>query len=232
VRILKERREKWNGKGKYKEAAAPDTNGLPTLPEGWGNINLSNYVKIPEVFHKKLKRSHLRPNDVLINLVGASIGRCGIVPSSITDANINQAVAIIRLNYSLLPSYLMHLLLSPQLQKKIHGGKVETARPNISLEDLRQLVVPVPPLAEQRRIVAEVERRLSVCDKMEATITESLQKAESLRQSILKKSFEGKLLNKRELEEARNAPDWEPAEKLLERIRQEKARTGEKKRKR
>ena len=57
---------------------------------------------------------------------------------------------------------------------------------------------------------------------MEATITESLQKAESLRQSILKKAFEGKLLNKKELEKARNASDWEPAEKLLERIRQEK----------
>jgi len=57
---------------------------------------------------------------------------------------------------------------------------------------------------------------------MEATITESLQKAESLRQSILKKAFEGKLLNKKELENARNSPDWEPAEKLLERIRQEK----------
>jgi len=57
---------------------------------------------------------------------------------------------------------------------------------------------------------------------MEDTITESLQKAEALRQSILKKAFEGKLLNERELEEARNAPDWEPAEKLLDRIRQEK----------
>ena len=57
---------------------------------------------------------------------------------------------------------------------------------------------------------------------MEETITESLQKAESLRQSILKKAFEGKLLNEKELEEARNAPDWEPAEKLVERIRQEK----------
>ncbi len=262
ARILKERREKWNGKGKYKEPAAPDMSSLQELPEGWvwnklwlccnlitkgespkwqgfeyieegipfirsenvlwGNVNLLKAVKIPEEFHNKLIRSQLKPFDVLINIVGASIGRCGVVPSTIISANINQAVSLIRVNNALLPSYLVQLLLSPQLQKNIHAGKVDTARPNISLGDLRQLLIPLPPLAEQRRIVVEVERHLSLCDKMEATIAESLQKAESLRQSILKKAFEGKLLNEKELEEARNAPDWEPAEKLLERIRQEK----------
>ena len=92
----------------------------------------------------------------------------------------------------------------------------------LSISKVASLFVPLPPLAEQHRIITEVERRLSISDKMEETITESLQKAESLRQSILKKAFEGKLLNEKELEEARNAPDWEPAEKLVERIRQEK----------
>ncbi len=213
---------------------SPNWQGFDYVDEGipfirsenvlWGNINLSNYVKIPEEFHKKLKRSHIMPNDVLINLVGASIGRCGIVPSSITDANINQAVALIRLNYSLLPSYLMHLLLSPQLQKKIHSGKVETARPNISLEDLRQLVVPVPPLAEQRRIVAEVERRLSIADGVEKTAGQSLAQAQRLRQSILKKAYEGRLV-------AQDASD-EPAGVLLERIKREKSQRESKKRRR
>ena len=82
---------------------------------------------------------------------------------------------------------------------------------------------------EQHQIVQEIETRLSVCDKMETTITESLQKSEALRQSILKKAFEGKLLSEKQLEEARNAPDWEPADKLLERIKTEKAKPGNKK---
>ncbi|NQE44673.1 hypothetical protein C5S31_01455, partial [ANME-1 cluster archaeon GoMg2] len=107
--------------------------------------------------------------------------------------------------------------------------KTQTAQSNIFQGKIRKIIFPLPPLAEQHRIVAEVERRLSVCDNMEATITESLEKAESLRQSILKKAFEGKLLNEKELEDARNAPDWEPAEKLLERIKAEKEEPGNKK---
>ena len=82
---------------------------------------------------------------------------------------------------------------------------------------------------EQHQIVREIETRLSVCDKLETTIAEALQKSEALRQSILKKAFVGELLNEKELEEARNAPDWEPAEKLLERIKTEKEKTGNKK---
>ena len=110
--------------------------------------------------------------------------------------------------------------------KEVNHG---ATRDGINTGQLLVLPVALPPLAEQHRIVTEVETRISICDKMEETIAESLQKAESLRQSILKKAFEGKLLNERELEEARNAPDWEPAEKLLERIKAVKTSTQTKK---
>ena len=58
---------------------------------------------------------------------------------------------------------------------------------------------------------------------MEGTIVASLQQAEALRQSILKKAFEGRFLNDKELEAVRKDPTWEPAERLLERIRTERA---------
>ena len=70
---------------------------------------------------------------------------------------------------------------------------------------------PPPALAEQRRIVAEVERRLSVIQQAEAAVEASLQRAERLRQSILKRAFSGQL--------APQNPDDEPASILLERIR-------------
>jgi type I restriction enzyme S subunit len=82
--------------------------------------------------------------------------------------------------------------------------------------------VVLPPLAEQHRIVAEVERRLSVIEELDATVKANLKRAERLRQSILKRAFEGRL--------APQDPADEPASVLLERIRSEK-RPGRKGRK-
>ena len=79
--------------------------------------------------------------------------------------------------------------------------------------------LPFPSIAEQQAIVNEIETRLSVCDKLEQDITDSLEKAEALRQSILKQAFEGKLLNEQELAAVRNDPEWEPAEALLAKIK-------------
>ena len=76
---------------------------------------------------------------------------------------------------------------------------------------LSKCPVPLPPLAEQRRIVAEVERRLSVIQQTEAAVVASLQRADRLRQSILKRAFAGELVPQ--------DPDDEPASVLLERIR-------------
>jgi type I restriction enzyme S subunit len=193
-------------------------NGIPFVRSEnvlWGSIDLSDVAKIPEEFHKKLKRSQLKPNDVLINLVGASIGRCGIF-SSDGEANINQAVALVRVNEALIPSYLMNLLLSPRMQKEIQESKVETARPNISLKDLRLFTIPLPSPSEQQKIVEEIENRLSIADNMERVAEQSLKQSERLRQSILKRAFEGKLVPQ--------DPTDEPAEKLLDRIKEEKAK--------
>jgi len=80
----------------------------------------------------------------------------------------------------------------------------------------------LPPIREQQAIVAEIESRLSVCDKIEESIEQSLKQAEALRQSILKKAFEGKLFSQ--------DPNDEPASKLLERIKVEREKTAIKKR--
>jgi type I restriction enzyme S subunit len=65
---------------------------------------------------------------------------------------------------------------------------------NIGQEKIKQIVIPITSLEEQQQIVQEIESRLSVCDKIEETITNSLKQADALRQSILKKAFEGQLL--------------------------------------
>ena len=77
-------------------------------------------------------------------------------------------------------------------------------------------------MLRQPEIINEIESRLSVCDKVEESIKESLVKAQALRQSILKKAFEGKLLTVAEIVQCKQEKDYEPASVLLERIRGEK----------
>jgi hypothetical protein len=69
---------------------------------------------------------------------------------------------------------------------------------------------------------AEIESRFSVLDELDKAVDQGLQKAEALRQSILKKAFEGRLLSEAELAAVRNDPEYEPADKLLERIQAER----------
>ena len=86
---------------------------------------------------------------------------------------------------------------------------------SINQTDVCSTAIPIPLLAEQRRIVAEVERRLSVIQQADATVDASLKRAERLRQSILKQAFSGQLVPQ--------DPNDEPASVLLERIRAERA---------
>lgn len=108
------------------------------------------------------------------------------------DAATNQAVCGIFKNENIVSNYLYYFLLfsKPHLVKQGIGG----AQPNISQGILKNLEIPLPSLKEQQLIVSELESKLTVCDKIEATISQSLQQAETLRQGILKKAFEGKLV--------------------------------------
>ena len=91
---------------------------------------------------------------------------------------------------------------------------------NVSLSLIHTMPIPIPPLAEQRRIVVEVERLLSVAQQAEVTVEASLARAERLRQSILKQAFSGRLVPQ--------DPGDEPASALLERIRAEREGEGRK----
>ncbi len=100
--------------------------------------------------------------------------------------------------------------------------KTSGDRPRISFEEIADYPVNVCKPEEQIKIVREIESRLSVCDKVEQSIFESLEKSKALRQSILKKAFEGKLLSEGEIAKCKQAADYEPASELLKKIKAEK----------
>lgn len=182
-----------------------------------GRVNRSSLSEfITEDTHEFLKRSQLSENDVLFSIAG-TIGRVAIVQHEDLPANINQAIALIRCPWQFIkPKYLENVLSSSIARSSIEKQPRGIGMNNVSLGDVNNIVFPLPPLSEQDRIAEEVERRFSVADEIEKTAGHSLKQAERLRQTILKRAFEGKLVPQ--------DPNDEPAEKLLERIRQERAR--------
>ena len=121
---------------------------------------------------------------------------------------------LIRANEKIISNFVMHVLNSVWTLTRVRSLTGGSASPHLNVGDVKLFPIPVPPLAEQHRIVSELERRLSVIDELESLITANLKRAERLRQSILKRAFEGKLVPQ--------DPKDEPASVLLERVRAER----------
>jgi type I restriction enzyme S subunit len=155
---------------------------------------LSQPKYVESKFNEIEPRSILQKGDILINLVGASIGRSALW--DLDDvANINQAVGIVRF----LPDleiiehrYLLFYLNSPSGQKFMFENQVDMARANISLKNLSEFPIPLPPTAEQKRIVAKVDQLMALVDQLETQLTESNQKATQLLDAVVAELTERK----------------------------------------
>jgi type I restriction enzyme S subunit len=186
-----------------------------------GQLDLSYRQPVnPPAGDRDRARSQVELDDLLVTIVGVNTGDVCRVPNELPEHYVCQSVALMRPVVPELSRYAELYLVSPengqhQYEQYIYGA----GRPHLSFDQLKMTAVVFPPLAEQQRIVAEVERRLSVVAEVEAAVAANLKRAERLRQAILKRAFEGKLVPQ--------DPSDEPAGVLLERIREERESRAE-----
>ena len=169
------------------------------------------YVTLPQKVEGA--RSLLMEKDILISIT-ADLGSIGFVETDLGEAYINQHIALVRLKDKVLSKFYAWFLRSNKGQEELLKNKRGAGKLGLGLDDIRNTRVPIINDENAISILQKIESRLSVCDKLEQTIDQTLALSASLRQSILKKAFEGRL--------APQDPNDEPAEKLLERIKAEK----------
>ena len=117
------------------------------------NINFDDLLYIKDDIHqKKLRSSQLKKGDVLIAIVGATIGQVSLYDYN-REANINQAIAMVRVKKDINPEYVKEYLLSSVGQNQLNKIKRPVARANINLEEVGSIKIPLPPLSIQNKIV-------------------------------------------------------------------------------
>jgi len=146
---------------------------------------------IPHEFHVKLSKSVIHPGDLAVVRSG-SVGVTCVIPETLSEANCADLV-LIQQPHGLVPQFGAYYMNS-LAKRRVQAGKVGVALTHFNTKSVAAMPVPVPPLTEQQRIVAEVERRLSVIDELETAVDANLTRADRLRQSILQRAFTGDLI--------------------------------------
>ncbi len=172
------------------------------------------------------EQHEIKIGDILITRAGprSRVGVCCLVKQTRPKLINCDKVYRLRLSDKILNDFFMYKMNSVEFLNKIEEIKTGGNDSGVNLTQNRflNLEFELPPVDNQKQIIKEIESRLSVCDKIEQNISEALTKSDALRQSILKKAFEGKLLNEAEIEKCKQEADYEPASVLLERIKKEK----------
>tara|TARA_B100001123_G_scaffold216888_1_gene244877 strand:+ start:657 stop:2129 length:1473 start_codon:yes stop_codon:yes gene_type:complete len=186
------------GKSNYIERGIPFIRSQNVL---FNELDLSDVVFISEELHTKLSRTHVKTDDVLMNITGASIGRATSIKSNFKSGNVNQHVCIIRTGSWINPDYLSYWLNSPFIQRSIDLIESGGTKEGFNYEQIRNLVIPLPHRIEQDLIVNQIQKNFSTFQDLKNKIithTQNLQlrqkQLSNLQSSILNAAFSGKLV--------------------------------------
>ncbi len=184
------------------------------------NINddkllLDNVVYIPEEINKGMKNSVVKPNDILLNITGASLGRSCVVPENFTIGNVNQHVCIVRLDEENNPNFIQSFFSSFKGQIIFQSLQTGSGREGLNFESIKGIKINLPSLPEQQKIASfltSVDERLTL-------LAQQKEKLELYKKGVMQQIFSQKLRFKDE--NGNNYPDWE--EKKLGEICEKKS---------
>ena len=152
-------------------------------------LSYEGIVFISDITHERMKGTKVQAEDLLLNITGGSIGRCCIVPKDFDTGNINQHVAIIRSVLSENGCYLHKTICSPYFQNMIIEVQTGAGREGLPKNKMDNILIPFPPLEEQKAIVEKVETLMQKCQALEKQIKTSGTNAKMLMQAVLKEAF-------------------------------------------
>ena len=153
-----------------------------------GHLDVSEPKYLPFSFTEKHKNSQLQNGDLLINIVGASIGR-SCVYNLDAPANINQAVCLFRPSIKVNHSYLLHFFQSQNTIKKLIGSQTESARPNLSLTDIRTFKIALPPTKTEQTAIATA---LTDADALITQLEKLIAKKKAIKQGAMQELLKPK----------------------------------------
>jgi type I restriction enzyme S subunit len=150
-----------------------------------GKLDFSGCRFVPEAYIRSLAeyRTPVK-GDIMYTVVGATYGRPALVETD-RPFCVQRHIAILKPASEMHPRFLVYLLTSPLVYKQASSSTTGTAQPTIALRPLRNFLVPVPPLAEQHRIIVKVDELMTLCDRLEASLAETEADSRRLLEAVL-----------------------------------------------
>lgn len=159
----------------------------------FGGFKSDGLVYLDESQADKLKAVEVCENDVLLNITGASIGRVTLAPREMVGARVNQHVSIIRLLDGIDPRYVRHYLASPVMQELIVETESGVTRQALTKGKIEEFEIPLPPLAEQKRIADKLDALLARVDACRSRLERVPAVIKRFRQAVLAAAVSGRL---------------------------------------
>ncbi len=174
------------GKEVYKSSGIKFIRSQNVYNEG---LVFENVAYIDNSIHIKMAGTKVIPNDILLNITGGSIGRCALVSSDFDEANVSQHVTIIRLKQGLINRFIHLVILSSYFQNKIMAVQTGGNREGLAKKNMQMMLIPLPPIVEQQRIIKRVNQLMEFCDELESQVKNSQKNSEWLVGAVLKEAF-------------------------------------------